>query len=262
MARSGPSPEILVCMSAHSKNKRSLSVNVDHIATIRQARGTSYPAPEDACRILAAAGALGVTLHLRGDRRHIQDADVRRIRQISTLPLTLEMAATDEMIKVALEVRPDAVTFVPERPEEKTTEGGLDCIKESGKVGPAVEKMKRAGIFACIFLEPDEAQAKAAAALGAEALELHTGAYAEFGEAGRVEEMENAALRIEAAATCGESLGLLVNAGHGLHYTNIQRLVRIRELREFSIGHAIIGRSLFTGLETAVRDMVRLIQGE
>lgn len=248
-------------MSEHSKSKRSLSVNVDHIATLRQARGTSYPSPEEACSILVTAGALGITLHLRGDRRHIQDEDVRRIKTMSTLPLTLEMAATDEMIRIARSVKPAAVTLVPERAEERTTEGGLDCIREARTIGPAVEELRKAGIFACIFLEPDEKQAKAAASLGAEALELHTGAYAEFGETGRAREMEEAALRIEGAAKYGESIGLLMNAGHGLHTRNIQRLARVKELREFSIGHAIIGRAVFIGLENAVREMVELIQG-
>ncbi|MBI3394746.1 MAG: pyridoxine 5'-phosphate synthase [Spirochaetia bacterium] len=243
----------------HHNAARRLSVNLDHIATLRQARRTKYPVVADGCGILERAGADGVTLHLRSDRRHIQDADVELVGRVSLLPLTLEMAATPEMADNAVRFRPHMVTLVPERPEERTTEGGLDCITQKSSIVPVAKALKEAGIRLCIFVEPDADQLKAALDLGAGSVELHTGAYADAGEAGDVLRVQAELRRIESAAERGRELGLGVNVGHGLHYQNVQALAAIPHVSEFSIGHAIIGRAVFTGLEAAVREMARLI---
>lgn len=238
---------------------RALSVNLDHIATLRQARGTAYPSLTTAAGICEIAGADGITLHLREDRRHIQDRDLELISEVSLLPVTLEMAPTEEMLRIALKQRPRTVTLVPEHRLEITTEGGIDAIRSASTLKPVVDALKSEGIRACLFLEPERDQIEQARALGADSVELHTGRYAElFDERRNGEELN----RIELAVTYGVSLGLQMNAGHGLHYQNIRPLAAIKGLQEFSIGHAIVSRSVFVGLERAIREMGDLIRAQ
>lgn len=206
------------------------------------------------------AGADGITLHLREDRRHIQDRDLELLREVSLLPLTLEMAPTDEMVSIACRVKPVAVTLVPERRMELTTEGGLDAVQSEEILKPVIEKIREAEIAVCLFLEPVKNQIQKAAGLGCNSVEIHTGKYAEvWAKRGRKAASEIAA-NIESAVEFGVSLGLQMNAGHGIDYQNIRPLARISGLDEFSIGHAIVSRSLFTGLERAVREMAELIR--
>lgn len=239
---------------------RALSVNLDHIATLRQARRTAYPSLTTAAGLCEVAGADGITLHLRADRRHIQDRDLELLREISLLPLTLEMAPTEEMLQIALRTRPHAVTLVPERQMEITTEGGLDAVKAAGTVAPVVAALKDAGIIACLFLEPDLTQIHRAREMGADSVELHTGRYATLFDDARKHGAE--LHRIQEAVALGSSLGLRMNAGHGLHYQNIRPLAALHELSEFSIGHSIISRSIFVGLERAVSEMAALARNE
>jgi pyridoxine 5-phosphate synthase len=235
---------------------RALSVNLDHIATLRQARRTVYPSITTAAGICEIAGADGITLHLREDRRHIQDRDLELISEISLLPVTLEMAPTREMLQIALKQRPHAVTLVPERRLEITTEGGIDAIQSAPVIKPVIDALKAEGIRTCLFLEPDCEQIEQARALGADSVEIHTGRYAElFEERRHGEELK----RIELAVSFGNSLGLQMNAGHGLHYHNIRPLAAIEGIQEFSIGHAIVSRAIFVGLERAIREMVESI---
>jgi len=236
---------------------RALSVNLDHIATLRQARGTAYPSLTTAAGICEIAGADGITLHLREDRRHIQDRDLELISEISLLPVTLEMAPTEEMLRIALQRRPYTVTLVPEHRLEITTEGGIDAIRSASILKPVVDALKSEGIRACLFLEPERDQIEQARALGADSVELHTGRYAElFDERRHGEDLK----RIELAVAYGNSLGLQMNAGHGLHYQNIRPLAAQKGLQEFSIGHAIVSRSVFVGLERAIREMADLVR--
>ncbi|MCB1169256.1 MAG: pyridoxine 5'-phosphate synthase [Leptospiraceae bacterium] len=239
---------------------RSLSVNLDHMATLRQVRHTSYPSLTTAAGICEVAGADGVTLHLREDRRHIQDRDLEILRETSLLPITLEMGSTEEMVAIALRTRPHAVTLVPERRQELTTEGGLDAIKLEKQLSDVVSRLKQKGIVVCLFLEPDTAQIEKAHSLGCDSVELHTGAYALDWEESRTQAIEKHLSRIQDSVDRGCELGLQMNAGHGLHYQNIRPLAAIEGLTEFSIGHSIICRSLFVGLEKAVREMAWLIR--
>ncbi|WP_067618749.1 pyridoxine 5'-phosphate synthase [Dissulfuribacter thermophilus] len=234
-----------------------LCVNVDHVATIRQARGGDEPDPVVAANIVELAGADGVVVHLREDRRHIQDRDLRLIRQIVSTRLTLEMAATEEMLRIAEEVRPDVVTLVPERREEITTEGGLDVVGLEDKIRTAVQRLNDAGIPVTLFVDPEEAQIEATSRVGAQAIEIHTGRYA---EAKTEEEIDREFESIVRSARIGADLGLKVNVGHGLNYKNVVRLTAIPEIEEFSIGHSIISRAVMVGLERAVRDMIALIK--
>lgn len=206
------------------------------------------------------AGADGVTLHLREDRRHIQDRDLELLRETSLLPLTLEMGSTEEMLGIALRTGPHAVTLVPERRQELTTEGGLDAISMESQLGAVVQELKSRGIVVCLFLEPDLKQIEKAHDLGCDSVELHTGAYALDWEESRSQAIENHLNRIQAAVKLGCELGMQMNAGHGLHYQNIRPLAALDGLTEFSIGHSIICRSLFVGLEKAVREMAQLIR--
>jgi pyridoxine 5-phosphate synthase len=233
-----------------------LGVNIDHVATIRQARGTRYPDPVYAALMAEQAGADCVTLHLREDRRHIQDRDLRAMADVLQTRMNLEMAVTDEMLQVALDVAPRDCCLVPERREELTTEGGLDVAAQVDRVGAACARLGEAGIRVSLFIDPDTEQVEAARAAGAPVIELHTGAYAEA-----VEESERRAEleRIRKASAFAASLGLQVNAGHGLHYHNVQPIARIPEVRELNIGHAIIARAIFDGLSTAVIEMKRLM---
>jgi pyridoxine 5-phosphate synthase len=229
-----------------------LGVNIDHIATVRNARGTVYPDPLRAALLAENAGADLITLHLREDRRHIKDADVLAIRPELTTRMNLEAAVTQEMIDFACRVKPQDVCLVPERREEVTTEGGLDVIRYYNQVEAAVKQLSSEGIRVSLFIDADDKQIEAAAAVGAPVIELHTGRYAEaFLEAEVALELE----RIKLGVRAGITRGLRVNAGHGLHYTNVQPIAAIQEIHELNIGHAIVAHALFVGWEHAVREM-------
>ena len=228
-----------------------LGVNIDHIATVRNARGTVYPDPLRAALLAEQAGADLITLHLREDRRHIKDADVLAMRPQLATRMNLEAAVTQEMIDFACQVRPQDVCLVPERREEVTTEGGLDVIRYFNEVEAAVKQLKGEGIRVSLFIDADAGQIEAAARTGATVIELHTGRYAEAEGAAAVSELE----RIKVGAAAGVQHGLVVNAGHGLHYTNVQPVAAIQDIAELNIGHAIVAHALFAGWENAVREM-------
>jgi pyridoxine 5-phosphate synthase len=228
-----------------------LGVNIDHVATLRNARGTVYPDPIRAALLAEQAGADVITLHLREDRRHIKDADVIAIRPQLVTRMNLEAAVTQEMIDFACSVKPQDVCLVPERREEVTTEGGLDVIRYYKQVEAAVRQLQGEGIRVSLFIDPDEAQIGAAADLGAPVIELHTGRYAEADGAGLAHELA----RIRAGARFGVQRGLKVNAGHGLHYTNVQAIAALEDIGELNIGHAIVAHAVFAGFENAVREM-------
>ena len=242
-----------------------LNVNIDHVATIREARKTIEPSIITAAVICEQAGANGITVHLRGDRRHIQDRDIELLRDVVTTYLNVEMAATDEMTGIAIRTKPDAVSLVPENPNEITTEGGLDIIGNFENVKKAVEKLKAAEIFVSIFIDPDVEQISAAHSVGALQVELCTAEYAELTLSSRAAHGEGAqkaaseVSRIAQAAGHAKSLGLQVAAGHGLTYRNVSALAAIPEITEFNIGHNIISRSVFVGLNQAVREMIKAI---
>jgi pyridoxine 5-phosphate synthase len=233
-----------------------LAVNIDHIATIRQARRAREPEPVAAALIAEQAGAQGITVHLRGDRRHIQDRDVELLRQAVGTRLNVEMAATSEMAAIALRIRPDQVTLVPERPRELTTEGGLDVVAERAAIADFVRQMRDARVRVSIFLNPDPAQVEAAKATGAEAIEINTGVYADAGRATAAAELA----RVSRAAVLGAAGGLEVLAGHGLNYVNVVPLAGIREIVEVNIGHSIVARAALVGMDRAVRDMAALLR--
>jgi len=228
-----------------------LGVNIDHIATVRNARGTSYPDPIRAALLAEQAGADLITLHLREDRRHIRDADVLALRPQLATRMNLEAAVTAEMIDFACRVKPQDVCLVPERREEVTTEGGLDVIRYYKEVEAAVKQLREEGIRVSLFIDADEAQIEAAKSVGATVIELHTGRYAEAEGEEALREIE----RIKAGVHAGASRGLRVNAGHGLHYTNVQPIAAIPDIHELNIGHAIVAHALFAGWENAVREM-------
>lgn len=233
-----------------------LGVNIDHVATIRQARGTRYPEIVQAALLAEQAGADGITAHLREDRRHIQDRDIELLRAMLNSRLNLEMAVTDEMVAIACRVRPQACCLVPERREELTTEGGLDVASHYASVHGACQRLGEAGVEVSLFIDPELEQVEAAARAGAPVVELHTGQYAEAATAAeKGRELE----RLARAAREAEGLGLHVNAGHGLHYHNVEPICRIAQFRELNIGHAIIARALFVGMERAVADMKGLM---
>ncbi len=232
-----------------------LGVNIDHVATLRQARGTPYPEPARAVVLAEEAGADSITVHLREDRRHIQDADLVAIRRVMRTHMNLEMAVTPEMLGIAADARPSDCCFVPERREELTTEGGLDVASQTDKIGDACARLAEAGIRVSLFIDPEPAQLEAAVAAGAPVVELHTGRYADAGDADRAAELR----RIVDAARYGSELGLTIHAGHGLHYDNVAAIARIPEIVELNIGHAIVAQAVFDGLSTAVREMKRLM---
>lgn len=234
-----------------------LGVNIDHIATVRNARGTGYPDPVQAAFVAEQAGADGITVHLREDRRHITDRDVRILRETIQTRMNLEMAVTDEMIGIACDIKPHFVCLVPEKRQEVTTEGGLDVAGQQDKINVAVKLLSEAGILVSLFIDADHSQIEAAVASGAPYIEIHTGAYAGASE-GLAREAELA--RIRHAATFAASLGLKVNAGHGLTYHNVQSVAALPEMHELNIGHAIIGRALFSGLTDAVKEMKQLLR--
>lgn len=233
----------------------TLGLNVDHVATLRQARRTTEPDPVTAALIAEIAGAQCITIHLREDRRHIQDRDAFLLREAVQTRLNLEMAATEAMTSLALDLRPDQATLVPERREEVTTEGGLDVLAHREAVARATGHLRGKGILVSLFIDPDEAQIAASREVGAEAVELHTGAYANARGEARARELE----RLRRAADAVNAAGLQLNAGHGLNYANVVPVARLPRMAELNIGHAIISRAVFVGLDRAVREMVALI---
>ncbi|HEY6874414.1 MAG TPA: pyridoxine 5'-phosphate synthase [Geobacteraceae bacterium] len=234
-----------------------LGVNIDHVATIRQARGGAEPDPVAAAVMAELAGADGITIHLREDRRHIQDRDLKLLRQTVQTRLNLEMAATVEMVDIALTVRPDMCTLVPEKRQELTTEGGLDVRLNMEALAEVIEKLREGGITVSLFIDPDPDQVKAADKIGADYVEIHTGTYADA-EDGKTEEEELA--RIGNAVKLAARIGLGVNAGHGLNYANIKKIAALGGIEEFNIGHSIVSRAVLVGLDRAVRDMVDLVK--
>ena len=233
----------------------SLGVNIDHVATLRQARRGRYPDPVHAALAAETAGADSITLHLREDRRHIQDHDVRTLRGLLQTRMNLELAVTGEMLAIAAEVRPADGCFVPERRQEITTEGGLDVAAQAARVRDATTHLRQAGVRVALFIDPDPRQVEAAAHAGAPVIELHTGAYAQAAGAQAATELE----RLRAAARLGAGLGLEVHAGHGLNYHNVRPVAALREIVELNIGHALIAHALFVGLSAAVREMKALM---
>lgn len=234
-----------------------LAINVDHVATIREARGTSEPDPVLAAGICELAGASGIVVHLREDRRHIQDRDLQLLRQTVKTKLNLEMAAAGEMIAIAIATGPDMITLVPEKRRELTTEGGLDVARNRKKIEKTIEKMSKAGIPVSLFIDPDERQIKVANEIGATFVELHTGRYC---DAANEEQRDMEFELIEQAAAAASAAGLRVNAGHGLDYRNTPRVAALETIEELSIGHAVISRAVFVGLDQAVREMLALIR--
>ncbi len=242
-----------------SDNYLRLGVNIDHVATVRNARGGDYPDPLRAARIAEEAGADGITAHLREDRRHISDADIDGLMEVLTVPLNFEMAATDEMQKIALRHKPHAVCIVPEKREERTTEGGLEVAREENKLAHFIAPLRDVGCRVSIFIAADKRQIDAAHRIGAEVIELHTGAYCDFHAEGH---MEDAARELEALremSTYAHSLGLEVHAGHGLTYESVKPVAAFPEVRELNIGHFLIGEAIFRGLTPAIAEMRRLM---
>ena len=233
-----------------------LGVNIDHIATLRQARGTEYPDLILAASIVENSGADSITIHLREDRRHIQENDVRELKKILKKPMNLEMAVTDEMLAFAEEIKPEYCCFVPEKREELTTEGGLDVFSQSSKIKEASERLKDAGIRVSLFIDTDEKQIIAAADTLAPYIEIHTGHYADASNQKNTEkELEN----IKRSIVLAMNLGLKINAGHGLNYENTERIATMPEILELNIGHSIVSRAIFSGLSEAVQEMKKLI---
>jgi pyridoxine 5-phosphate synthase len=243
-----------------------LNVNIDHVATVRQARRAPEPSVIAAACVCEQAGAHGITVHLRQDRRHIQDRDIRLLKQIVTTYLNVEMAATEEMIEIAVETMPDAVTLVPENQSEITTEGGLDVVSNFEIVRASVEKLRENGIFTSIFIDPDKRQIEAAHRSGAEQIEICTAEYAELtlgslaSHSAGLQKADQELKRLGDAAAYAKSLGLAVAAGHGLTYRNIAGVALIADITEFNIGHNIVSRSIFVGLNQAVREMIEAIE--
>lgn len=233
-----------------------LGVNIDHIATLRQARGTRYPDPVQAAALAEEAGADGITVHLREDRRHIQDRDIYLLADTLQTRMNFEMAVTDEMVGIAEHVRPGHACLVPEKREELTTEGGLDVVGQQQKIKAACDRLAAAGVEASLFIDPDQAQIDATLACGAPVIELHTGAYA---DAVTAAEQKAELERIQTAATYAFNKGLIVNAGHGLNYHNVEQIAEIPEINELNIGHGIIARAVFVGLKEAIVEMRRLL---
>jgi pyridoxine 5-phosphate synthase len=234
-----------------------LGVNVDHVATIRQARGGVEPDPVTAAALAELAGAEGITVHLREDRRHIQDRDLMVLKRTVQTRLNLEMAATDEMVGIALKVVPDCVTLVPEKRQELTTEGGLDVVRQRAGLVRSLDLLRQAGIKVSLFVDPDLEQIKECARLKADAIEIHTGAYCAARDRAQASELT----KIAEAVKAGRKLGLAVHAGHGLNYVNLRPVVALGSIEEFNIGHSIISRAVLVGMDRAVREMVALVRG-
>lgn len=238
------------------KKEILLGVNIDHVATLRNARGTRYPDPIEAVYAAEGGGADGITVHLREDRRHIKERDVELIQQVLLTRLNLELALTDAMVAYAEKIKPEHVCFVPEKRQELTTEGGLDILAQEIKIKEATKRLKAQGIEVSLFIDPDEKQIEAALRVGAQAIEIHTGAYA---DAKSKEERESECERIIKAASFAHDAQLIVNAGHGLHYQNVQAIAAIPEINELNIGHGIIARAVFVGLANACAQMKDLM---
>lgn len=239
----------------NAKTEQHLGVNIDHVATVRQARGTDYPDPVQAALLAEQAGADSITLHLREDRRHIQDHDLERLKAAMQTHMNLEMAVTDEMLAIAAGIKPQDCCLVPEKREELTTEGGLDVAGQQDKITDACLSLAGNGIRVSLFIDPDPVQLDAARSVGAGVVELHTGGYADA-EGG---EQDAELQRIVAAAAYGQQLGLVVHAGHGLHYENVKPVAEIAQIQELNIGHAIVSRAIFDGFSVAVSEMKRLM---
>jgi len=233
-----------------------LGLNIDHVATLRQARGTRYPDPVKAALDAEMAGADSITLHLREDRRHIQDEDVVKISAMRQTKVNLEMAATEEMVQIAIQQKPEDVCLVPEKRQELTTEGGLDVAGQMPWLTEVCTRLAEAGCRVSLFIDPDERQIEAAKEVGAPVIELHTGTYADLE---KPEEVAEEIARIKHAAEYATRLGLVVNAGHGLHYHNVQPIAAMKEIEELNIGHAIIAQAIYSGLPEAIREMKRLM---
>jgi pyridoxine 5-phosphate synthase len=251
-----PDPEVLKFLRRREYMPAKLAVNVDHVATVREARKTYYPDPVHAAVLAELGGADGIVVHLRLDRRHIKERDVRLIREIIKTKLILEMAIDKDLIKFAKEVKPYQVTLVPERPEEITTEGGIELEDRVEEVKKAVKELNKSGIKVSLFINPDEKALELAKKTGAQIVELHTGMYAEAEEE---EKRLSELTRLENAARFAKDLGFIVHAGHGLNYENIGPVAAIPEIEEFSIGHSIVSRAIFVGLKEAVKEMKELI---
>lgn len=242
---------------ATTKESVRLAVNVDHFATLRQARQGQEPEPVLVALLAEQAGASGIVTHLRGDRRHIQERDLQLLRKVIKTKLNLEMAATEEMKKIALKIKPDVVSLVPERPEELTTEGGLDVVRYRNQLAPFIQRLRKGGIRVSIFVDPVEEQITACSQVGVNLIEVNTGRYAEA----RPSSERNKALEaVQVSASLAKELGLEVHAGHGLDYHNVQPIVAIPEIEELSIGFAIVARAAVVGIEKAVRDMLKLLK--
>jgi len=240
----------------HTPKEILLGVNIDHVATLRQARGTRYPDPIQAAIEAEQAGADAITLHLREDRRHIQDRDVDMLKDILQTRMNLEMAVTDEMVAIAERIKPADCCLVPEKREERTTEGGLDVVNNADRIKNVCQRLGAAGIRVSLFIEADVRQLDAALAVGAPVVEIHTGHFADAADAAQASHLLE---KIRAAVQYGDGLGLQVNAGHGLHYHNVQVVSAIPEVRELNIGHSIVSRAVYVGLQEAVREMKRLM---
>jgi pyridoxine 5-phosphate synthase len=236
-----------------------LGVNIDHVATVRNARGSAYPDPIRAAKIAESAGADGITAHLREDRRHISDADIEGLMEALALPLNFEMAATAEMQAIALRHRPHAVCIVPERREERTTEGGLDVARDENRLAHFIAPLRDAGCRVSIFIAADRPQIEAAARIGAAVVELHTGAYCDFHAEGQFGERDREVARLTDMAAFAHELGLEVHAGHGLTYDTVAPIAALPEVVELNIGHFLIGEAIFRGLDPAVREMRRIM---
>ncbi len=236
-------------------SKLRLGVNIDHVATVRNARGGDNPDPVRAAIQAEQAGADGITAHLREDRRHISDSDIARITRAIKIPLNLEMAATEEMLSIALKAMPHAACIVPEKREERTTEGGIDVVGQFSRLEPIVQRLVAAGIRVSMFIEPDRKQLDASRALGAPVVELHTGAYANSSGEARAKLLKH----IQNAAEFGADLGLEIHAGHGLTFENVKPIAAIAHIRELNIGHFLIGEAIFTGLPESIRKMRALM---
>ena len=236
-----------------------LGVNIDHVATVRNARGGAYPDPVRAGLLAAAAGADGITAHLREDRRHIMDDDIEGLMDALDIPLNFEMAATNEMQAIALRHKPHAVCIVPEKREEKTTEGGLEVAREENRLAHFIAPLRDAGCRVSIFIAADQPQIEAAHRIGAEVIELHTGAYCDFHAEGKFDERDKELARLTEMASFAHSLGLEVHAGHGLTYDTVQPIAALPEIMELNIGHFLMGEAMFVGMEKSIHEMRRLM---
>ncbi|MFY0311988.1 pyridoxine 5'-phosphate synthase [Leisingera sp. D0M16] len=242
-----------------TQNQLRLGVNIDHVATVRNARGGAYPDPVRAAKLAEEAGADGITAHLREDRRHITDADIDALMEALTVPLNFEMAATEEMQKIALRHKPHAVCIVPEKREERTTEGGLEVAREENRLAHFIAPLRDAGCRVSIFIAADRKQIEAAHRIGAEVIELHTGAYCDFHAEGKLAERDRELEALREMSAYAHSLGLEVHAGHGLTYETVQPVAAFPEVKELNIGHFLIGEAIFRGLTPAVQEMRRLM---